>query len=260
MAHDLERDVRFLKRYAVAMTAFAVVATTGAFTRGAHEKFTEIDVERINVVEPNGHYRMVITNRPRSIGPIYKGEPFGYKGGTRPGIIFFNDEGTENGGLTFTGSTCTDTTSVTTGRPCTKGTYSASTHMSFDQFNSDQVLNLDYREDNNGRLVGISMADRANVDIHDLVMERDAILKMADTNARRAALAKWQEPRNGVPLFAERLFIGRNPDKSAIVNLRDPNGRPRLRLLVDSLGSPRIEFLNEAGQVTYSLADSSRRR
>ena len=67
MAQDLERDVRFLKRYAVAMTAFAIVATTGAFTRGAHEKFTEIDVERINVVEPNGHYRMVISNRPRSI-------------------------------------------------------------------------------------------------------------------------------------------------------------------------------------------------
>jgi hypothetical protein len=51
---------------------------------------------------------MVIANRPRSIGPIYKGEPFGYRGGTRPGIIFFNDEGTENGGLTFTGSTCAD--------------------------------------------------------------------------------------------------------------------------------------------------------
>jgi hypothetical protein len=210
MAHDLERDVRFLKRYAVAMTAFAVVATTGAFTRGAREKFTEIDVERINVVEPNGHYRMVISNRPRSIGPIYKGKPFGYAGGGRPGIIFFNDEGTENGGLTFTGSTCTDSISVTTGRTCRRGTYQASTHMSFDQFNSDQVLNLDYRDDNSGRLVGISMADRANVD------------------------------------------IGRSPDKSAIVKLRDPNGRPRLRLLVDSLGAPRIEFLNEAGQVTYT--------
>jgi hypothetical protein len=260
MAHDLERDVRFLKRYAVAMTAFAVVATTGAFTRSAREKFTEIDVERINVVEPNGHYRMVISNRPRSIGPIYKGKPFGYAGGGRPGIIFFNDEGTENGGLTFTGSTCTDSISVTTGRTCKRGTYQASTHMSFDQFNSDQVLNLDYREDNGGRLVGISMADRANVDIHDLVMERDSIMKMADTVARKTALAKWQEPRNGVPLLAERLFIGRNSDKSAIVNLRDPNGRPRLRLLVDSLGAPRIEFLNGAGQVTYTLTDAGQRR
>ena len=56
------------------------------------------------------------------------------------GIIFFNDEGTENGGLTFTGSCCADTISVTTGGRCAKGNYAASTHMSFDQFNQDQVL------------------------------------------------------------------------------------------------------------------------
>ena len=74
-------------------------------------------------MEPDGKYRMVISNRPRSIGPIYKNKPFGYEGGGRPGMIFFNDEGTENGGLTFTGSTCTSDKSVTTGRACTKGTY-----------------------------------------------------------------------------------------------------------------------------------------
>jgi len=64
----------------------------------------------------------------------------------------------------------------------------------------------------------------------------------------------------GVPLFAERLFIGRNPDKSAIVNLRDPNGRPRLRMLVDSLGAPRIEFLDAAGHATYTVAEPNAKR
>jgi hypothetical protein len=260
MPQDLERDVRFLKRYATVTTALFVFATSAAFVRSSREKFTEIDVERINVVEPNGHYRMVISNRPRSIGPIYKGEPFGYPGGGRPGIIFFNDEGTENGGLTFTGSTCTDSVSITTGKECARGSYTASTHMSFDQFNSDQVLNFDYGDNGKSRVVGISMNDRANVDIHDLMMERESIMKIADTAARKAALARWQGPRNGVPLVAQRLFIGRDPDKSAIVNLRDPNGRPRLRLLVDSLGAPRIEFLDTAGRVTYTVAEPNARR
>ena len=84
----LRRDVRFLKLYAACSTAGFAVLALAAFRqpKAANTKFEEIDVERINVVEPNGHYRMVITNRPRSIGPIYKGEPFGYKGGTRPGI------------------------------------------------------------------------------------------------------------------------------------------------------------------------------
>src|SRR6476660_10262171 len=136
MSQQLERDVRFLKRYAVVTTMLMIAASAMAFVRPtrheAVEKFGEIDVERINVVEPDGKLRLVISNRPRSIGPIYKGKPFGYAGGGRPGIIFFNDEGTENGGLTFTGSTCTDSISVTTGRTCKRGTYQASTHMSFD--------------------------------------------------------------------------------------------------------------------------------
>ena len=95
MSDRLERDVRFLKRYAVISTiAFGVMALA-AFRQQNPEKvkFTEIDVERINVVEPNGMYRMVISNRPRSIGPIYKGKPFGYPGGGRPGIIIFNEIG-----------------------------------------------------------------------------------------------------------------------------------------------------------------------
>lgn len=102
MSDQIERDVRFLKRYAIVTSTMLVVLTVAAFTRTSRNaKFDEIDVQRINVVEPNGHYRMVISNRPRSIGPVYKGAPFGYPGGGRPGIIFFNDEGTENGGLTF---------------------------------------------------------------------------------------------------------------------------------------------------------------
>ena len=76
------------------MTAAFTVMTFAAFRQGAQKtKFTEIDVERINIVEPDGKLRMVISNCLRSIGPIYKGKPFGYPGGGRPGMIFFNDEG-----------------------------------------------------------------------------------------------------------------------------------------------------------------------
>lgn len=239
---SLERDVRFLKAYAAATTVMLIVFGTAAFSRPfRHEKFTEIDVERINVVEPDGKYRLVISNRARSIGPIYKGQPFGYKGGTRPGLIFFNDEGTENGGLTFTGSQGPD------------GRYRASTHMSFDQFNSDQVLNLDYADNNGQRLTGFSVNDRANFDIFELVKQRDSIMKIADTVARNAALQRLMAPRNGVPLNAQRMFLGKDPAKNAMLTLSDPNGKPRLRLVVDSLGAARIEFLDATGHVTSSL-------
>ena len=253
MTDSIERDVRFLKRYAVVTTTLLGVLSVAAFSRSSqHAKFDVIDVERINVLEPNGNYRMVISNRPRSIGPIYKGKPFGYEGGGRPGIIFFNDEGTENGGWTFTGSACTNG-KLADGRNCKPGDYRASTHMSFDQFNSDQVLNLDYNEANGQRVTGISVNDRAVFDIYDMVKQRDSIQEIADTVARNDALARLRAPRNGVPLVAQRMFIGKDPSKAAVLNLSDPNGRPRLRLVVDSLGSARIEFLDEAGKVTSTV-------
>jgi hypothetical protein len=121
MNDEIRREIRRLKTYALVMTALFATMTLAAFKQGAQkQRFTEIDVERINVVEPDGSYRMVISNRPRSIGPIYKGKPFGYPGGSRPGIIFFNDEGTENGGLTFTGKKNPDGTySARAGFPST---------------------------------------------------------------------------------------------------------------------------------------------
>lgn len=248
MSDQLARDVRFLKRYAIISTLLFISATLIAFRRpfSAREKFTEIDVERINVLEPDGKYRLVISNRPRSIGPIYKGKPFGYAGGTRPGIIFFNDEGTENGGLTFAGKQNAD------------GSVQASTHMSFDQFNQDQVLNLDYAEGATQRQVAITMLDRAPNDIYEFVQRRDSIRNIADTIARAAALRALTAPQNGVPLQAQRVFLGRNRQRAAALVLSDPSGRPRLRMTVDSTGAPSLEFLDETGRVVSKLPNAGR--
>jgi hypothetical protein len=245
---EVHRQTRHLRVYAVLITAAAVVMVLAAFSRPSQStRFVEIDVQRINIVEPDGKLRMVISNRPLSIGPIYKGKPFGYEGGGRPGIIFFNDEGTENGGLTITGSR--DST----------GRYRASSSWSFDQFDQDQILTLQYADNNGQRRTGLTVADRDDRNIYDIVMQRDSINAMPDTAARRAALARLLGPRNGVPLAATRLYAGRDVAKSAVVNLYDPMGRIRLRLSVDSLGRGSVDFLDDAGRVTFSLPDSARR-
>jgi hypothetical protein len=238
-----------IKGYAVFLTALVGPLGVAAWqdeAPPAKVRFTEIDVERINVVEPDGKLRMVISNRPRSSGPIYQGEPFGYPGGSRPGILFFNDEGTENGGLTFSGRTLPD------------GRFVATSHFAFDQFNQDQVLYLQYADEDGTRRTGLTIADRADVDIRELVRERDAIQQMAPGPERAEALRKWQEPRDGVPLFAQRVHVGRDASKAAIVELADPDGRARLRLKVDAQGEPSLEFLDEDGAVTLRLPDDAR--
>jgi len=236
----------FLRAYSALMTVLVGALTISAFRQTAQKtRFTEIDVERINIVEPDGKLRMVISNRPRSIGPIYQGKPFGYAGGTRPGIIFFNDEGSENGGLTFTGRRRED------------GTYSSSVGMSFDQFDQDETLTLRYSDENGRKTTGINIAERDERNIYDLVLQRDSINRIADSTTRAAALQRLLGPRNGVPLVASRVYLGRGRDRSALLNLSDPNGRPRLRLRVDSLGKASLEFLDENGAVTTRLPNPS---
>ena len=267
----LERDVRLLKGYAVAMTLLVGVLSLAAFTRaggptqvgaiqGTTAKFDVIDVERINVIEPDGKYRIVLSNRPRSIGPIYMGKPFGYPGGTRPGMLWFNDEGTENGGFTFTGSKCETGTSTVTGRPCRKGTYSASTHFTFDQFDQDQIFVMNYNDQNGTRRVGLTISDRSNDNIFDMVQRRDSILKHTpDTAAARTAIQRALGGTPDNPAAAERLYIGRDASKNAILNMRDKFGKSRLRLVVDSLGAARIDFLDADGKVTNSLTGTGPR-
>ncbi|MFN8571519.1 MAG: hypothetical protein U0132_05630 [Gemmatimonadaceae bacterium] len=235
---DSRTELRSLRAYAVGVTVVFAASSIMAFSRAPQKaRFTEIDVERINIVEPDGKLRMVLSNRPRSIGPIYKGRPFGYEGGTRPGIIFFNDEGTENGGLTFTGRQKSD------------GTYEASSGFSFDQFNQDQVLYFQYDDNNGTRRTGLTIADRANSDIFDVVARRDSIQKLPEGPARNEAMQQLLRP-GGVPLFAQRVYVGRDRARSAVLNLSDPEGRPRLRLVVDSTGTASIQFLDERGVVT----------
>jgi hypothetical protein len=247
MDERVRRELRVMRLYVATLTVLCGTFGIAAFRQtDQKQQFGEIDVERINVVEPDGRFRMVISNRERSIGPIYKGQPFGYPGGTRPGIIFFNDEGTENGGLTFQGERAPD------------GTYSATTHMSFDQFDQDQVVVLQYADRDGERRMGLTIGDRADVNIFDLVAERDSIMQMPEGPEREEALRRWQGPRNGVPLYAQRVYVGRDASRSAVVDLSDPDGNPRIRMRVDSLGIPSLEFLDAAGNVTARLPQGTR--
>ena len=76
MSDSIRRELRLLKGYALVVTALLGTLSIAAFRQSAQKtRFTEIDVERINIVEPDGNLRMVISNRPRSIGPVYKGMP-----------------------------------------------------------------------------------------------------------------------------------------------------------------------------------------
>jgi hypothetical protein len=236
MPHRIRRELRLLRAHALITTPLLIVVLlTGFLQIPQRMRFTEIDVERINIVEPDGKLRMVISNRPRSIGPIYKGKPFGYPGGTRPGIIFFNDEGTENGGLTFQGQRRPD------------GTFQAGTHMSFDQFDQDQVVGLQYSDNGTRRSAGLHVWDRSpDVAISSIIDMVEA--RSRATGPARDSIDRAIRATPGMEKSAHRIFLG-SENRNATLLLRDVAGRPRVRLYVDSANVARLEFLNESGQV-----------
>ena len=59
--------------------------------------FDEITVQRINLVEPDGTLRMVLSDKARIPGLVIRGKEYPREDRQTAGMLFFNDEGTENG-------------------------------------------------------------------------------------------------------------------------------------------------------------------
>jgi hypothetical protein len=128
--------------------------------------------------------------------------------------------------------------------------------MAFDQFDQDQIVVLNYQDNNGDRQAGLEFRDRWDKPINVFAAEIDSVSKMADGPAKTAAMARLRQPvQNGVVANAQRVYLGRDRTKSSVLRLSDPMGRPRLLLRVDSLGSPRLEFLDDSGRVTTRIPE-----
>jgi hypothetical protein len=230
----LEKDVRFLKLYALVATLAGVVLALTAFTiQGSKQKFGEIDVERINVVEKDGQLRMVISNKERQHPGVIDGLVLQRE--RPPGLLFFNQKGDECGGLIFDGNQKDGQFLV----------------VSFDKYRQDQTVQLRHLEGSDGRyFAGMTVWDRLNTSGAEDVKKFREVEKMPQGPEKQAASKALRESGS---FGFERVSVGKFRDQSAALVLSDPRGRPRMKLSVDEAGNSRIEFLDETGKVTHSL-------
>ena len=233
---SLRRELRFLRVYALASSLILVVLSTAAFRQATTATFDELTVGRINVVDGNGALRLVISNKERMHPGMMDGKLIDRP---RPvaGMLFFNEEGDEVGGLTFTGRKV-------------DGRGRANAGIMFDQFKQDQTIGLSYSENDGRRTAGLQVWDRPDTNLGDLIERLNTANKMTDPAAREKAIAAARASAGSAP---RRLFAGKLPDRSATVALSDTNGRPRLTLTVDADGNPRIELLDADGKVTSRI-------
>ena len=232
MARSLRRQLRFLQASVMATTLLLVVLAASAFRQTRPQNMGEITVERINVVDANGTLRLVISNKDRQHPGVIGGKTL-----QRPrpyaGLLFFNDQGDEAGGLTLTGRE-------------ENGRRRANAGLMFDQLGQDQTIGFEYTEEDRQRSAGFKVWDRPESPLADLVDQVNAANAIQDQSQRTAALTKI---RASAPQPAQRVFIGKSRDRVASVLLADAQGHNRLALKVDAEGAASIEFLDADGKV-----------
>jgi hypothetical protein len=140
---------RWLLIYSGGLTAvFAATILSGFAAGGKKVKFDEIEVQRINLVEPDGMLRMVVSNKARLPGVVVRGKEQHQEGRPYAGLVFYNNEGSENGGLVFGGHKNVKGEIVDSGGS-----------LSFDKYDASQVVQLAGVDDHENRFAGLAVSD-----------------------------------------------------------------------------------------------------
>ena len=145
-----EHVKRWVVLYALVVTALFALAAAKRSTP-TNQEFDEITVHRIKVVEPDGTLRMVISNHAAFPGVIVRGKELGPNRRPGAGILFLNNEGTENGGLIFGGHQEADGKVIDAG-----------VSLSFDKYGvSGNFVQLAGISDINNRFAGLRIKDNS---------------------------------------------------------------------------------------------------
>ncbi len=235
---------RFLAAYSGFLTILFALSVVYGFARDdAKQSFDEITVRRINVVEPDGTIRLILTNTANSPGIYIKNKEYPHPSGRKSaGLLFFNEEGTEDGGLSY--GISKDAAGHVTG---------SDGHLSFDQYMQDQIFTIDAGRDGDRKFSLLRMDDRGDYPITEALEALARISKLPE-NQREAELKKFLETHPG---DHPRVILGRARDGGSILQLKDTEGRDRLVLRVAPDGTPKLQFLDATGKVVSELPQNS---
>ncbi|MDX1629028.1 MAG: hypothetical protein R3345_10040 [Fulvivirga sp.] len=241
---NLNKELAVYRILAAGTVCAVILMTTFGFTDNGNTKFKTIDVERINIVEPDGTVKMVITNVdqfPNGKDSI-NGRPVNEDRKKRSGMLFFNEDGMECGGLIYDGK-------------AKENGHSSGLSLTYDQYDGDQVMQLittDYKKEDK-RMVSSALVfnDRAP---HETQLGTSKIFQelraIEDREERRAKYKNYVE--QGVIGSAPRIMLGKTRSENNGLFLFGDKGEPRARFYVDKENNVKLEVFNEEGKVSHS--------
>jgi hypothetical protein len=233
---------RFLAIYSGVLTIafFCVVIGGAAMVR--NQTFGIITARRINIVEPDGTVRLTISNRSDFPGAWNRKKEYPRPDRTEAaGMLFMSEEGTEQGGFIWGASQQPD------------GTVQNHAHLSFDQYEENQIFAIDAGQEGKDKFSRITMADQGDFPIEEKRKANEQI----DRLPRNEQDAAWNKFFATHRHDVKRLALGRSSDGSVGLELRDQNGHVRIALTVLPSGEPALQFLNEDGKVVRSFTNGA---
>ena len=237
MEKNLEKKIYFLMAYAFVSTLFISFLALSSFSqKDKVEKFDELIVKKITVVGEDNLPRMVLSNETRQHSGRMNGKEWPKR--ERPsGIIFFNNQGDECGGLVY--QTKDKDGKIISGMSFTMDNYKDDQVL--------QILNDEYYANGKSYIErGISInqyPDGTNIDIRNQKLEE--LKNIKDEKEREQKISELMQKEGTV----NRLFIGKTKGNSSGLFLAGPDGKPKMMIYVDEKGDPKIQTFNEKGEV-----------
>ena len=247
-----------LEQYLGILILFNISLIIMAFSNKNNvQKFEEIDVERINIIESDGTLKLALFNSERLTRGLDGDKRKGT--GSISGLLFYNQEGYEAGGLVYNGK------KIAGGQKSAAG-------LMFDGYRQDQTIALQHNEEKDSLtsyyedgLKIMSRPDRSNVkEEYEFYA-----LKFPDrfgatetpklTNKEIDSIELVLSHQNKVS--QKRLFIGSKRGDSGDgwfdetgLYIKNKYGKDMIRIYVDNFNKPKFEVLDSLGTIVrYNL-------
>jgi len=234
--HRLNAKINFLTIYLIVCTIALFAALMYILWGESKSRLQdELSVKRVNILGEDGSLRMVISNEQLQHPGRVSGRDIPARE-RPPGILFFDNNGNECGGLVYEerneGNTIDKMMSFT-----------------MDNRNNDQVLQLlnDEQYENGKAAIkrGVHIREYPiGANLMHWVDELAEIEKVTDSLAKQRRLDELME-REGP---RSRLYLGLRDEKDGLF-LYDKAGRPRLNIYIDEYDNPQIDVLDSLGNI-----------
>ena len=245
MESVLLRQLRVLEGLVIVLLVVTAALVVNLWFPFIPQRVKVLDAQQINIREKDGTLKAVLSNSEgfSKIGESRRqGVPFS-------GLMFYNQEGDEEGGLVFSGKAI-------------PGGQDADVTLTFDQYRQDQNIYLHHEEHKDARmrsiddgLTIISRPDQSQVkEEYTLYAAMD---KLSGEERDALRLKSLQEGK----ISTRRLFVGdrrgvkdNTPYDDAGIFIKNRWGRDSIKLYVDYDNKPHLEVYDQLGKsVVYEL-------